>query len=265
VASEFQRHEIAGNQVRLSYLDNHGDGPVVVALHGLAGTGDEFIATATAVGGSYRFVLPDVRGHGNSTRRPGDVSRGAFVADVAAVIRRVSPDRPVTLIGQSMGGHTAILAAASFADLVARLIVLEATVAGGGDPARIGNYFRSWPVPFASVDEAQKFLGQDALARSWAGHLEPLDDGGLVPPFDADVMQQVMEGVSDPRWEEWKSVTSPATAVFAARSMFSPDEQAAFIAARPGTRHVVLPDGSHDAHLDATNEWAAALISALGE
>jgi pimeloyl-ACP methyl ester carboxylesterase len=265
VISGFRRCEIANNEVRLSYLDNDGDGPVIVALHGLAGTGDEFIATAAAVGGPYRFVLPDLRGHGSSTRRPADVSRGAFVGDVAAVIGRVSPDRPVTLVGQSMGGHTAILAAASFPDLVARLIVLEATVAGGADPVRIGDYFRSWPVPFASVAEAGKFLGQDALARSWIEHLEPLEGGGLVPPFDADVMQRVMEGVSDPRWEEWKSVTAPATTVFAAKSMFSPGEQAGFVAARPGTRHVLLPDGSHDAHLDATAEWAAALARALEE
>ena len=52
MASGFRRREIANNEVRLSYLDNDGDGPVVAALHGLAGTGDEFIATATAVGGS---------------------------------------------------------------------------------------------------------------------------------------------------------------------------------------------------------------------
>jgi hypothetical protein len=113
------------------------------------------------------------------------VSHGAFVGDVAAVIRRVSPGRPVT-------------------------------------PAR------------------------------WIGHLEPLEDGGLVPPSDADVMQGVMEGVSDPRWEEWKSVTAPATVMFAAKSMFSPGEQAGFVAARPGTRHVLLPDGSHD-YLDVTS------------
>ena len=265
MAFGFCRREIADNEVRLSYLDNDGDGPVVVALHGLAGTGDEFVATAAAVGGSYRFVLPDLRGHGNSTRRPADVSRGAFVGDVAAVIRRVSPGRPVTLAGQSMGGHTAILAAASCPDLVTRLIVLEATVAGGADPVRIGDFFRSWPVPFASVAKAGEFLGQDALARSWIGHLESLEDGGLVPPFDADVMQGVMAGVSEPRWEEWKSVTAPTTAVFAAKSMFSPGEQAGFVAARPGTRHVVLPGGSHDAHLDATAEWAAVLADALGE
>jgi pimeloyl-ACP methyl ester carboxylesterase len=265
VASGFRRREIAKDGVRLSYLDKDADGPVVVALHGLAGAGDEFIPTATAIGGSYRFVLPDLRGHGDSTRCPADVSRAAFVDDVAAVIRHVSPDRPVTLVGQSMGGHTTILAAAGLPDLVARLIVLEATVAGGGDPVRIGDYFRSWPVPFASAAEAEEFLGQDALSRSWVEHLEPLDDGRLVPAFDADVMQKVMEGVSDPRWEEWKAVTAPTTVVFAARSMFSPGEQAEFVAARPGTRHILLSDGSHDAHLDATAEWAATLARALEE
>jgi len=263
--SRFRRREIANNEVRLSFLDNAGDGPVVVALHGLAGTGDEFTATAAAVGGSYRFVFPDLRGHGNSTRQPADVSRGAFVGDVAAVIRQVSPDRPVTLVGQSMGGHTAILAAAGLPDLVARLIVLEATVAGGADAARIGDYFRSWPVPFASVAKAAEFLGQDALARSWIEHLQESADGGLVPPFDADVMQKTMEAVSAPRWDEWTSVAAPTTAVFAATSMFSPAEQAEFVAARPGTRHVVLDGGSHDAHLDATAAWAAVLALALAD
>jgi pimeloyl-ACP methyl ester carboxylesterase len=262
-ATKFRRRQIANDDVRLSYLDNDGDGPVIVALHGLAGTGDEFVATAAAVGGSYRFVLPDLRGHGHSARRPADVSRAAFVDDAATLIRRVSPDRPVTLVGQSMGGHTAILAAASFPDLVARLVVLEATVAVGADPVRIGDYFRSWPIPFASVAEAREFLGPDALAQSWADHLEPLEDGGLVPPFEAAVMQCVMEGVVEPRWDEWKSVTAPTTVVFAAKSMFSPAEQADLVAARPGTRHVVLLGGSHDAHFDATAEWAAVLQSAL--
>ena len=30
-----------------------------------------------------------------------------------------------------------------------------------------------------------------------------------------------------------------------------------------GTRHLVLGSGTHDAHLDATVEWAAALREAL--
>jgi alpha-beta hydrolase superfamily lysophospholipase len=91
--SQFRRREIANNEVRLGYLENDGDGPVVVALHGLAGAGDEFIAAAVAVGRSHRFALPDLRGHGHSTRRPADLSRDAppFDADVMqAVMEGVS-------------------------------------------------------------------------------------------------------------------------------------------------------------------------------
>ena len=260
---EFRRREVNRAGIRLSYLDNDAAGPVIVLLHGLAGTGDEFTATAAAVGGPYRFILPDLRGHGASTRLPADLSRAAFVDDVAAIIRQVSPGSPVTLAGQSMGGHTAILAAAALPELIARLVVLEATVAGGFDPAPLGNWFRSWPRPFASAAVAREFLGDHVLGPSWVAHLEPAEGGGLVPPFDADVMEAVMRGVAEPYWAQWRSITMPVTVVFAAKGNATPEEQAEFVAARPGTRHVVLRSGSHDAHLDATEEWAEVLRSAV--
>lgn len=184
-------------------------------------------------------------------------------ADAAALIRHISPGRPVTLGGQSVGGHTALLTAASRSELVARLVLLETTVAGGTDPKRLGDWFRPWPLPFASAEVAHGFLGDDALARSWITHLEPAPEGGLLPPFQADVMEAIMASVSEPCWPQWQSVRAPTTAVFAANGTFSASEQAAFIAARPGTRHMVLTGGSHDAHLDATAEGAAALRSVL--
>lgn len=95
MAQGFTRREIDRDGVRLSYLDNGAPGPVVVLLHGLAGAGDEFTSTADAVGGPYRFILPDLRGHGASTRRAADLSRAAFTSDVAALVGQVSPGRPV--------------------------------------------------------------------------------------------------------------------------------------------------------------------------
>lgn len=263
MAQGFTRREIGRDGIRLSYLDNDAPGPVVVLLHGLAGGGDEFTASTSAVGGRYRFILPDLRGHGASTRRPADLSRAAFTSDVAALIGHVSPGGPVTLAGQSMGGQTAILVADAHPRLVERLVLLEANAAGGADAVRIGNYFRAWPLPFASAEAALEFLGDDTLSRSWVAHLEPAQSGGLVPPFEADVMEAIMMGVAEPCWQQWQSITAPVTAVFAAKSMFSPGEQAEFVAARPGTRHVVLGSGSHDAHLDATTEWAGVLREAL--
>jgi pimeloyl-ACP methyl ester carboxylesterase len=157
VGSGFRRREIAGNGVRLSFLDNDADGPVVVALHGLAGatsSSRQPPRSAAPTGSCSPTCAGTAAAPGG---RPADLSRDAFTADVAAVIGRVSADRPVTRAGQSVGGHTAILAAAAFPDLVERLVVLETTVAGGADPGRIGDYFRSWPVPFGSATEAAEF------------------------------------------------------------------------------------------------------------
>ncbi|MFD0043939.1 alpha/beta fold hydrolase [Pseudarthrobacter scleromae] len=77
------------------------DGAPVVILHGLAGSAGEFVQTALALP-EFRTVLIDLRGHGRSTTRPGDLSREAFVADVVRVIESVV-SAPLTLIGQSLG------------------------------------------------------------------------------------------------------------------------------------------------------------------
>jgi pimeloyl-ACP methyl ester carboxylesterase len=110
-----------GNGVQVNYFDTGGPGLPVVILHGLAGSATEFFATARALTG-FRAILVELRGHGRSTTRPGDISREAFVADVVHVIE-TAVAAPVALVGQSMGGHTAMLVAAKRPDLVSRLVL----------------------------------------------------------------------------------------------------------------------------------------------
>lgn len=98
-------------------------------LHGLAGHAGEWEATARPLGRRHRVVAVDQRGHGRSERYPGDVSRAAYVADVVAVIERLGMGA-VALIGQSLGGHTAMLTAAACPELVDALILVEAGADG---------------------------------------------------------------------------------------------------------------------------------------
>ncbi len=76
-------------------------------------------------------------------------------------------------------------------------------------------------------------------------------------------MEAVLQAVHVPRWAEWAAVRAPTTVVFAAESMFAPALRDAFVAARAGTRRVDLSGGTHDAHLDAAEEWAVVLREAL--
>uniref|UniRef100_UPI0006E1BD86 alpha/beta fold hydrolase n=1 Tax=Peterkaempfera griseoplana TaxID=66896 RepID=UPI0006E1BD86 len=174
--------------VRLVCRDWGGTGQPVVLLHGLAGHLGEWDALARRLSPRYRVVAVDQRGHGASERRPQDVSRAAYVADVVAVADQLELRRPV-LVGQSLGGHTAMLAAAAHPELVRALALVEAGP-GRPDPdglVGIGTWLDSWPVPFPSPEAAAAFLGGGPVGAGWAAGLEERE-GGWWPRFDREVM-----------------------------------------------------------------------------
>jgi len=264
VVMVLHKRTVASGEVTISYRDTGGNQPPVVILHGLAGSGMEFIATAEALP-EYRLILVDLRAHGDSTRRPRDLSRAAYVGDVVQVIETAAGG-PVALIGQSMGGHTAMLVAAARRDLVIKLVLLETTAGGDGDETAreaMRRYFDSWPVPFADEQAASDFLGEGALERAWVANLEHRADG-LSPKFESDAMVETMEAVDEePRWAKWESVTAPTLVVFAEDGMFDEDTRRKFVARGRQVQRVDIPRSGHDAHLDAPSAWTATLRAFL--
>lgn len=251
--------------VSIAVTDLGGDGPTLLLLHGLAGSSRELLPTAQALTDAFRVLLMDQRGHGLSTRRPRDLSRDAFVLDVIHVMEQLAPDQRCTLVGQSMGAHTAFLTAAARPDLVERLVMLEGHVAGSDgrdEAAGLGRYFASWPLPFADVATARGQLGDDAIVDAWIADLETTQEG-LVPRFDADIMERTIAAVHESGWAEWENLEVPILAVFARYGMFSAEDKDELIRRRPATQRVDLAGGSHDAHLDAVDEWVDALRRSL--
>ncbi|MBM7767726.1 alpha/beta fold hydrolase [Glutamicibacter nicotianae] len=253
------RHALTvGDGITISYSVFNGTDPAVVILHGLAGSSREFTPTARALS-PRKVILIDQRGHGFSTRVPADTSRTAFVGDVVRVIEAES-SQPVDLVGQSMGAHTAMLVAAAHPALVRRLVLLEGNEGNGSaeDHAALGDYFRSWEVPFSSRENAKESLGDGPLAQAWVADLEEREDG-LYPRFDADVMVRTISEVAVPRWMEWESITAPTLAVYADDGMFTENQKAEFVGRGRNVTRVDLTEASHDAHLDASEQWITVL------
>ncbi|MEJ7794430.1 MAG: alpha/beta fold hydrolase [Nocardioides sp.] len=152
-------------------------------LHGLAGYALEWGATIAELRCDHRVISIEQRGHGSSTRRPDDVSRSAYVGDVVGVLDDLDASA-VPVVGQSMGGHTAMLLAAHHPERVSRLVMVESGL-GGGDPVEVDAmavWLRSWPTPFADRNAFLAFFAgsrgvAEGWAEGWADGLEERPDG----------------------------------------------------------------------------------------
>jgi pimeloyl-ACP methyl ester carboxylesterase len=92
--------------------------PMLVFVHGFSLDLTTWHFQWTALSDRYRCVLFDLRSHGRSApAASGDVSLPAFARDVAAVLDAVAPDRPVVLVGHSVGAMAIVAAGLERPDL----------------------------------------------------------------------------------------------------------------------------------------------------
>lgn len=107
------------------------DGRPVVLLHGMAGDGGTWRRLAACLP-DRRVILPDLRGHGRSSR-PGDYPLAGFRDDIVGLLDELALDR-VDLVGHALGGRVATMIAEARSGRVRRL-VLEDTSPPPHEPA----------------------------------------------------------------------------------------------------------------------------------
>jgi pimeloyl-ACP methyl ester carboxylesterase len=179
--------------LRVHCLDWGGDErPPLVFLHGGALTAHTWDVVSLGLRDRYRCVAPDLRGHGESewpaTR---DYRLEAYADDVLGLIRELGLGR-VCLIGNSLGGQVALVAAAARPELVQALVLVDV----GDDPAPPGaadvRAFIAGPAEFATldaaVDHALAFNPRrkpHILRRSLRNNLRELATGGWRWKYDA--------------------------------------------------------------------------------
>ena len=185
----------------LAYEVHDGDGPAVVALHGLSSSraneeaGGFFDWSPVAEAGR-RLIRYDARGHGRSTGRPdpADSAWPRLAGDLLALLDVVSPDEPVDAIGVSMGTGTLLHAALLRPERFRRLVLVIPPTVWATRLAQ-GEGYRQ----MADLAEQQ---GVDALVRAMRAlpPLPLLEAGGwtTMPPPDiaADLLPSVFRGAA---------------------------------------------------------------------
>lgn len=109
-----------------------GEGPTLLAVHGIGGSGRYFRGLAERLGHTYRIVAPDLAGFGASDKPDVAYDREFHLETLDAV----AGDGPVTLVGHSLGGLLGALWASSRPGRVAGMAIVAAPFpsADGGQP-----------------------------------------------------------------------------------------------------------------------------------
>ena len=250
------------------------DAPVLVMLHGFTGSKENWYPVARRLRGRYRLLIPDLPGWGES-QREGIVGHGfgAQAARVAAFIRATC-DRPVVLLGHSMGGGIAAVLAAREPALVARVGLFDAAgvrfadnqfgleVLAGNNPfgvhdrASLAQYFdilfhdrgalpaMPWPAPAILIARRR---------RDGAFEQAVLDDIGRGP-------EQFLPG------EEAARIRQPALLAWGRHDrVIDPSAIDLYAARMPQARKVLLDGSGHMTVMEQPGEIADAIEGLLAD
>jgi pimeloyl-ACP methyl ester carboxylesterase len=111
---------LAGNTIT---YDLTGQGPLVVLAHGMGDSRHSYRFMVPAlVDAGYRVANVDIRGCGDSSLGWDGYSRSDIAGDLVAVVRHLGG--PAVIIGQSISGGAATIAAATAPDLITGVIEL---------------------------------------------------------------------------------------------------------------------------------------------
>jgi len=101
-----------------------GDGPVLLLIHGIAGSSSAWREVMPTLAERYTVVAPDLIGHGRSDKPPGDYSLGAYASAMRDLLGALSIER-ASVVGQSFGGGVALQLAYQHPEICERLVLVD--------------------------------------------------------------------------------------------------------------------------------------------
>lgn len=211
-----------GREVHVTEWGNPG-APPVIAWHGLARSGRDFDAFATALSPRWHVICPDTPGRGLSqwATDPGREYCLAFYVDMAeALLDRLGLAK-VHWVGTSMGGAIGTLGAAGKLRSRIRRLVLNDNGPELAAPelARIKAYAGK-PPSFATVGELEAYFREiyasfGKLSDTEWRHLTEtslrrLPDGRVTPHYDPALALQFTHHPDDyALWSAWDQLDLP--------------------------------------------------------
>jgi pimeloyl-ACP methyl ester carboxylesterase len=239
------------------YYERVGHGPAVLFLHGLAGNHAAWFRQVPYFARDHRVITIAQRGFAPSSENRGEYDNSTLVADAIAVLESLG-EKDVTVVGQSMGGWTALGIAIERPDLV-RSVVLSATVAGIFDDDIERHYARVIARARDLANKPPALGAHPALGRRFGA--EHPDDAylyQLLTSFGSPSPGKVAEDLGRTRFDDAAIARLRAPALFVVGEddeIFPPDIVRRAAARVRGARVVTVRRAGHSPYFERPAEW----------
>ena len=167
-----------------------GSGPVLLLIHGMAGTCANWEAVIEPLAINHTVIAPDFPGHGSSAPGGGDYSLGALASALRDLMLTLGHER-ATLVGHSLGGGVAMQFTYQFPEMVERLVL----VSSGGLGPDVSPILRA-----AALPGAELFISATVGVGTWLGSAvgRALNLVGLRPNADLSEVTRGYATLADP-------------------------------------------------------------------
>jgi 2-succinyl-6-hydroxy-2,4-cyclohexadiene-1-carboxylate synthase len=262
---------LEGDDVRLSYFVS-GEGTPVTLLHGFTQSGRSWLETISRMPEGWMWIVPDLRGHGETRTRPDAVcTMDACTRDLEMLWDHLGVTR-THLAGYSMGGRLALHVAARRPERILSLLTIGAH-AGLEEEAREGrrlgddslahriendgleafvSYWSALPL-FAGVERRGPAFVAQARAERMTNHVAGL----------ACSLRGMGAGSMDPLWDDLALVTFPCTFVAGQLDHGYVSSARRLAATVPNSRVEVVPRAGHTVHQERPEAFTRILAGHL--
>ncbi len=190
-------HRIKSDDAEIVYW-TLGDGPPIILLHPFPANHDFWIPVAETLATRYRVILPDLRGHGQSTVGEGPAAMPKHAADITRVMDDADIGR-APLIGVSIGGYILFEFWRRSRSRVAALGLCNTKAPADGPEARAGRLQAANDVLERGTEPFLESMVQKVFAKTTRETHPDLVDGALrmMRQMSPEDIAQVQRGMAD--------------------------------------------------------------------
>lgn len=249
-----QTHAQKGNYANVNgvkiYYEIHGEGEPLVLLHGFTMSHDMWEEWIEDLSKDYKLILPDLRGHGNSTNPSNEFTHKKSATDIYALLDILDIDK-FNAMGFSSGGMTLTHMATMDTTRILAMVLIGST-----------SFF---PEPCRNI---QRSVNYESLDENWMNSLKKWHPGGETQIRNLlNQFNKMADSYNDMNFTSpyLSSIRSPTLVIHGDRdAFFAVDIPVNSYKSIPNSYLWIVPNFGHSS-IDKNSIWADVFLKVVNK